>query len=797
MTTGNLTIQDNDTVVQYELTGTYVFEAPFPILENDELKVSIDQVLLTYGTHYTIAGLGDDGGVEITLTSAGEDLADAGDLITLWQDMPIERLTGFSTGAAVLLPEALNAEFAARLRVEQQLRREIRNSIRLAPDDPVGDQQMLLPTTDRVGKFLVFGSDGRPSYASGTGTDDGLRTDLAAGEPGLVSSISISYAQSPAELAAVVDPATANKQYEWGDPRRYTTLANQAAVLAHVTNLAYYTGWYRGDRAQHIQATNCIVGLGAYNDLQMTGTLGYRCTAFGALALSQNQNSTLAGGSNTAVGYGAQQDSVDTSGNTSVGTKTLASCTGVSSAHNGAFGNSTLEALVDGTQNNAFAYRALYQLVTGNNNTAMGDVCQQGLLVGSGNTDYGYQAGHSKLAGDNTHAFGYQALFNEQSAVVTAISKAASAVVTISTVSSINPFSVGQPVRLIAVAGMTEINGVLGFVTAIGGSSGAWTVAVGVNSTAFTTYTSGGYLTPQGNTVFGYRGGFNVSMRGGCTLIGYDAGQTGEPGYGCTFMGFQAGLTVNANAGGDGGELNTLMGFWSGRLMTSGASNSNYGNRSGENVTTGSENTCLGSNAGAGVTSADQNTWCGTGSAVNLNGNLNSGLGYNAGVQGSAQTYSNVTCLGANSTVTGSNQLQLGGAGTTSYSFGAVQDRSDLRDKTDVRDTALGLAFINGLRAVDFRWDMRSEYEEGIRDGSKARKRFHHGLIAQEVKRVSDELGVDFGGYQDHAIAGGQDVLSLGYTEFVAPLIKAVQELSAQVQDLQRRLEKAEQAGHR
>lgn len=122
-------------------------------------------------------------------------------------------------------------------------------------------------------------------------------------------------------------------------------------------------------------------------------------------------------------------------------------------------------------------------------------------------------------------------------------------------------------------------------------------------------------------------------------------------------------------------------------------------------------------------------------------------------------------------------------------------------------NTELGLSFIEALRPVDYRWDMREDYrleapdvlspdasdeekakyEDDMakwledsklgniqRDGSKKRTRFHHGLIAQEVKATIDELGVDFGGYQDHKIAGGDDVLSIGYDELVAPLIKAV-----------------------
>jgi hypothetical protein len=68
-----------------------------------------------------------------------------------------------------------------------------------------------------------------------------------------------------------------------------------------------------------------------------------------------------------------------------------------------------------------------------------------------------------------------------------------------------------------------------------------------------------------------------------------------------------------------------------------------------------------------------------------------------------------------------------------------------------------------------------------VHDGSKKRSRFHHGLIAQEVKAILDAKGIDFGGFQDHSVKGGDDVLSIGYEELIAPLIKAIQELSAEV----------------
>lgn len=149
-------------------------------------------------------------------------------------------------------------------------------------------------------------------------------------------------------------------------------------------------------------------------------------------------------------------------------------------------------------------------------------------------------------------------------------------------------------------------------------------------------------------------------------------------------------------------------------------------------------------------------------------------------------TYSNSTGVGAYSQVTGSNQVQLGDAATTTYAYGAVQNRSDERDKADVRSTSLGLDFILALRPVEFRWDYREDYGWGEKDGTKKRSRFHQGFIAQDVKQVLEDQRVDFGGFQDHAVAGGQDVMSLGYTEFIAPLVKAIQELAAEFAEYKR-----------
>jgi Pectate lyase superfamily protein/Ubiquitin-activating enzyme E1 FCCH domain len=81
---------------------------------------------------------------------------------------------------------------------------------------------------------------------------------------------------------------------------------------------------------------------------------------------------------------------------------------------------------------------------------------------------------------------------------ITAITQAASAVVTVNQVSTVNPFLVGDVVSFSGVNGMTQINGLGGTVSAIGGSSGAWTFTININSSAFTAYSSAGTASQGG-----------------------------------------------------------------------------------------------------------------------------------------------------------------------------------------------------------------------------------------------------------------------------------------------------------
>ena len=252
---------------------------------------------------------------------------------------------------------------------------------------------------------------------------------------------------------------------------------------------------------------------------------------------------------------------------------------------------------------------------------------------------------------------------------------------------------------------------------------------------------------------------------------------------------------------------NTGGGAFSLYNLISGINNTAFGNSTLLANTTGYRNTVYGYNSMYNNTTGYYNTSSGSLSLHdNTDGYLNSAFGYFALRFNSS--YFNSSGFGSNSAVTGSNQVQLGDSATTTYVYGTVQNRSDERDKADVTPSLLGLDFILNLQPVDYKWDMREDYAEIIeeevdvdgvkekkisvieheRDGSKKRERFHHGFIAQQVR----DSGFDFGGFQDHSIAGGKDVLSLGYDEFIAPMVKAIQEQQEMINELKLRIETLE-----
>ena len=273
---------------------------------------------------------------------------------------------------------------------------------------------------------------------------------------------------------------------------------------------------------------------------------------------------------------------------------------------------------------------------------------------------------------------------------------------------------------------------------------------------------------------------------------------------------------VNALVNNTSGDSNTGIGAGTLETNTVGYGNTALGRNSLNLNTDGYWNSAIGLSALRNNGSAHSNTAIGTGALEsNVSGNLNTGIGRNA--LNSNVSFSNCSGLGYNAQVSGSNQIRIGDTNITSVTC-QTNAWSDQRDKADIRNTVLGLDFVKSLRPVDFKWDFREDYraempiapsedateEEKaayeiakaqwlenskwanlVHDGTHKRNRFHHGLIAQEVKALIEQTGVDFGGFQDHTIKGGDDVMTIGYTELIGPMIKAIQELSAKVTTLE------------
>jgi len=107
----------------------------------------------------------------------------------------------------------------------------------------------------------------------------------------------------------------------------------------------------------------------------------------------------------------------------------------------------------------------------------------------------------------------------------------------------------------------------------------------------------------------------------------------------------------------------------------------------------------------------------------------------------------------------------------------SIISTSDARMKSEITDCDFGLKFINKLRPVSFKWI--------------GKKRKHYGLIAQELKTTLEEEGATFDGNKTDDFAGlvygeEEDRFGLRYTELIAPLIKALQELALKHEELRK-----------
>lgn len=247
------------------------------------------------------------------------------------------------------------------------------------------------------------------------------------------------------------------------------------------------------------------------------------------------------------------------------------------------------------------------------------------------------------------------------------------------------------------------------------------------------------------------------------------------------------------------GNQSTAYGYRSLRAQTIGYNNTAFGNRAALAITDGFQNTAVGNASLLTLTEGDDNVAVGHGSGNGLtSGNSNTAVGSGALAASGDQTnvtaigaaagnslagaYDGSTMVGYNAKVTGVNAIAIGqnatapansariGTNTTTSIGGWANwsNVSDARHKSDVADLDLGLAFLASLRPVKYKLIAGN----GVEDW---------GFIAQEIEQALNGRAANVIERENDA----ERTYRMRSGDLIAVLVKAVQELSARVKELE------------
>ena len=127
-----------------------------------------------------------------------------------------------------------------------------------------------------------------------------------------------------------------------------------------------------------------------------------------------------------------------------------------------------------------------------------------------------------------------------------------------------------------------------------------------------------------------------------------------------------------------------------------------------------------------------------------------------------------------------SNSIRLGNANTATFRvkegfINTFTGSSDARDKKDILPIQWGLDFIKKMNPVTFEWNARN----GLMKDKKT-----CGFIAQELDAVETEFNsAEFTNIVDKSNPDNLSI-SVGPSNIIPILVKAIQDLSAQVEEL-------------
>ena len=318
----------------------------------------------------------------------------------------------------------------------------------------------------------------------------------------------------------------------------------------------------------------------------------------------------------------------------------------------------------------------------------------------------------------------------------------------------------------------TLANTALGFAALTNVVSGVHNTAVGwyagnsttANRNTFIGHGAGRYTTTgQDITCVGEGSGINTTTASHNVMLGNTAGYSVTTGYDSVAVG--SGAAYNHTTGFGNVFVGKRAGYGSGAGVAS-SGNVGIGQDTLYNQSGGYGNVCIGRETGHAITSGNSNTFVG-----NLVNNSQT------------TTASNNITLGANSTAssaTVSNEVTFCNSSISSIrcQVQTISSLSDRRDKKDIEELPLGVDFINTLKPVKFTWNMR--------DGAKVGQQ-EAGFIAQDL----DEAQIDAGAedYLSLVLKNNPDKLEASYGKLVPVLVKAVQELSAEIKNLKKEIE--------
>ena len=408
----------------------------------------------------------------------------------------------------------------------------------------------------------------------------------------------------------------------------------------------------------------------------------------------------------------------------------------------------------------------------GTDNTFLGVAAGNLTLAGNQSVGIGTNALSSLTSGSRSVAIGFNALTSLQSGVAnTAVGNRASEARTSGSFTT----AVGDGALLVNVS--DSENSAFGSGTLASLTSGSANTSVG-------SIALGGLISGSSNTAVGRFAGLSVGSSGASSsnvIVGENA--TTNAGGGAfvtvtqidnsTYVGAESGATIatglsNTVAVGYRAQVGTSQGTAVGALaQATGSITTAVGVSS---VASGLESVALGRIAQA---SADGAT--ALGSRADATASLATAIGFT-----SSAAFSDSTALGAVASTIQNGHIQLGiNAATITLlrCFVALTVVSDERTKRNIQECSLGLAFINAIKPLKYKKCGRKE------DGDLSVQGItEYGFSAQQVKQAAEECGAEFDGVQ---YSESEDLWMLRYNDLLAPMIKAIQELSQRVEVLE------------